>query len=468
VGHGAADRSRDDSSAGLLLVVARVIRGRRGPDGCMEGIMDARIVADQVFDSKFPTMAALRLRFCSSADGGAPALYITCADDEDGTLQVTADREDPRAVFLLRKHTDQRVSLISSLTQRAVSPANDGTSDDIDQHTWCLRPEIGEWEKLVAHRGSQPGTVALQCGDSHGNNSQPYWLEPAFLSPQNMEDGQLIVRRGNGGSAPGEWELLIPELACALSGPEPEPTSEPTGEWSSLEAALGVWYPALKQVLDELGATEEADLQELEPADIDALASKLKKLPAARFRKYIAALQGIDDTGGAKKIGAITGAELPAVRGAINEPGHWDAMISYTQRNGTAETLAVKISSELHKRGMSVWLDVEMDRRDEAAMEEGVKNSNCLIAIVSGPAGHDMAYFKRPFCLRELRWAKYAEISIVPVVSAEDKRYITEFFADIPADLEYLKSVNWEHIDRADKDYFALGVTKIVEAAGLC
>ena len=79
----------------------------------MEGIMDARIVADQVFDSKFPTMAALRLRFCSSADGGAPALYITCADDEDGTLQVTADREDQRAVFLLRKHTDQRVSLIS-------------------------------------------------------------------------------------------------------------------------------------------------------------------------------------------------------------------------------------------------------------------------------------------------------------------------------------------------------------------
>ena len=36
-----------------------------------------------------------------------------------------------------------------------------------------------------------------------------------------------------------------------------------------------------------------------------------------------------------------------------------------------------------------------------------------------------------------------------------------------PLSQEYLKSVNWGHIDRAEKDYFALGVTKIVEAAGL-
>jgi len=150
-----------------------------------------------------------------------------------------------------------------------------------------------------------------------------------------------------------------------------------------------------------------------------------------------------------------------------NEPGHWDAMISYTQRNPTSETLAVKLSGELQKRGLAVWLDVEMGRRDEAAMREGVENSRCVVAVVSGPPGADAAYFRRPFCLSELRWAHAAAVPVVPVVSAEDKGIITEFFADIPDDLSHIKSANWEHIDRKDADYFRLGVDKIIRAACL-
>ena len=102
-----------------------------------------------------------------------------------------------------------------------------------------------------------------------------------------------------------------------------------------------------------------------------------------------------------------------------------------------------------------------------AAMQEGVYNSRCIIAIVTGPAGDDTAYFRRPFCLSELRWATHAGIPIVPVVAAEDKGSITEFLSDIPPDLKLLKSTNWEHIDRTDKDYFSLGVSKILVAARL-
>ena len=140
-------------------------------------------------------------------------------------------------------------------------------------------------------------------------------------------------------------------------------------------------------------------------------------------------------------------------------------MISYTQRNAISEALAYKIHGELQQRGLSVWLDVQMAKRDEAAMQEGVKNATCVIAIVSGPAGDDSAYFRRPFCLSELRWATQAGVTVVPVVAAEDKGMITEFFADIPDDLGYLKGVNWEHIDRKDVDYFELGVKKIIQAA---
>ena len=142
-------------------------------------------------------------------------------------------------------------------------------------------------------------------------------------------------------------------------------------------------------------------------------------------------------------------------------------MISYTQRNPTSETLAVKISGELRKRGKTVWLDVDMAKRDEAAMQEGVKNSRCMVAIISGPAGDDTAYFRRQFCLSELRWAKNANVPVVPVVAAEDKGTITEFFADIPEDLQHLRKKDWIHIDRQDVEYFELGVTKILRVGGV-
>eukprot|EP01047_Picozoa_sp_COSAG01_P050662 COSAG01_NODE_5146_length_4453_cov_10.678916_1_plen_594_part_00 len=152
---------------------------------------------------------------------------------------------------------------------------------------------------------------------------------------------------------------------------------------------------------------------------------------------------------------------------SLNLPGRWDTMISYTQRNPISETLAVKLSGEFRRRKLDVWLDVEMARRDEAAMREGVEESRCVVAVVSGPPGSDNAYFRRDFCLSELRWAHAAAIPVVPVVTAEDKSRITEFFDDIPEDLAHLKSVNWEHVDRKDVDYFQLGVDKIMRAAGI-
>ena len=152
-----------------------------------------------------------------------------------------------------------------------------------------------------------------------------------------------------------------------------------------------------------------------------------------------------------------------------NAPGRWDAMISYTQRHPTSEALAYKVSAALQARGQTVWLDVEMGSRDEAAMEEGVKNSACVITIVSGP--HDgeaeTAYFRCPFCLKELRWAKEAGVTIQPVVAVEDMAQISEMFAEIPADLQELKALNWEHLDRKDADYWSLGMTKVLRAAGI-
>ena len=168
-------------------------------------------------------------------------------------------------------------------------------------------------------------------------------------------------------------------------------------------------------------------------------------------------------------LGAVPALAAPrrAKRPKLNPPGSWDVMISYTQRNPVAEVLAHAIHGEMTARGKTVWLDVRMAKRDEAAMEEGVKNCRCVIAIVSGPQegkGEGTAYFKRPFCLKELRWAVDAGVFVQPIVAAEDKEKISELFATIPEDLQHLGSVNWQHIDRKDKRYFELGVTMICEA----
>ena len=132
---------------------------------------------------------------------------------------------------------------------------------------------------------------------------------------------------------------------------------------------------------------------------------------------------------------------------------------------------------DAHKK--DVWLDVDMNDKSAAAMEEGVKNSKCVIAIITGPTveardrekiklrrtfapclqvthshaqngadafaivpclrpcpcprhshlfgapkaddpdgekGRKNAYFAREFCIMELRWALKYNVRIQPVV----------------------------------------------------
>ena len=71
---------------------------------------------------------------------------------------------------------------------------------------------------------------------------------------------------------------------------------------------------------------------------------------------------------------------LQYTEGVRNEPGHWDFMISYTQRNDRAMALAWKLRAALLLRGKTVWVDVEMRNQDVAAMEEAAKHSQPAIA----------------------------------------------------------------------------------------
>ena len=76
--------------------------------------------------------------------------------------------------------------------------------------------------------------------------------------------------------------------------------------------------------------------------------------------------------------------------GYLNAPGRWDFFISHTQGNGDATTLAEGLYYSLKEKGHSVWLDVKMSEKNEAAMREGVVGAKCVIAIITeGPTKND-------------------------------------------------------------------------------
>ena len=85
-------------------------------------------------------------------------------------------------------------------------------------------------------------------------------------------------------------------------------------------------------------------------------------------------------------------------------------MISYTQRNASAKHLAAELYSSLRERDVTVWLDVKMGKLNEDAMKEATQHSRCIIAVVTGPErdgdSEENAYFKRQYCMNELRWAR--------------------------------------------------------------
>ena len=152
-------------------------------------------------------------------------------------------------------------------------------------------------------------------------------------------------------------------------------------------------------------------------------------------------------------------------------------MISYTQKNDKAASLAKDIYAELEKLGYTVWLDVKMDDKSEAAMEKAVNTCKFVIAVLSdgqGVAGN--AYLERPFCLKELRWARKAEKFIQPVVVDQDKGRISELlnggqykdgttFGGAPEDLRNLGSVDMVDLNMGDKRYFEVGLKIIIGKA---
>ena len=142
-------------------------------------------------------------------------------------------------------------------------------------------------------------------------------------------------------------------------------------------------------------------------------------------------------------------------------------MISYTQRNKGAQLLAAELYASLLELGKTVWLDVKMDKRNEAAMQEAAQKSKCIVAVVSGVEregdSEDSAYFKRAFCVNELRWAREVDVPIQPVVAREDKKRIGQFISQLPEDLAGLGGVDFKTLDNVGPAYWKTSIDEVVK-----
>ena len=157
-----------------------------------------------------------------------------------------------------------------------------------------------------------------------------------------------------------------------------------------------------------------------------------------------------------------------ARKGACNEPGAWHFMISYTQRSDRAVALATKLEKDLADRGYSIWLDVNMSDKSEAAMKEAVEQSMVVIAAITGGTPElddDNAYLKRPFCLSALRWAFDAKKHVQPLVSMDDKDNISAFIQMAPVDLQRIGSIDFIDLNMKDKEFWRVGVDRILQKA---
>ena len=72
---------------------------------------------------------------------------------------------------------------------------------------------------------------------------------------------------------------------------------------------------------------------------------------------------------------------------ALNRPGHWNFFLSHNQAHGGDQANALHLRFKEH--GYTSWYDHAMLDKSEAAMEEGVKNSDYFVLVLTGAAGDD-------------------------------------------------------------------------------
>jgi len=125
-----------------------------------------------------------------------------------------------------------------------------------------------------------------------------------------------------------------------------------------------------------------------------------------------------------------------------------------------AQSVALLLKTCLDPLGKKCWLDITETDHSVRAMEEGIKNCDCVIAIITP------GYFDRPFCVKELGWALQYRKPIQPVYPSKFQEQIGPMISQAPNFLQFLAKINWLPVDTSDIRLTSAACSIIIEDSG--
>ena len=138
-----------------------------------------------------------------------------------------------------------------------------------------------------------------------------------------------------------------------------------------------------------------------------------------------------------------------------------DIFITHAQASGQDQCKTLCLL--LQARGFSVWYDMQAGDLTAEGMERGVSQSRHVLIFLSD------GYFTRPFCLKELRWAKLYGCTLVGVVEKDSRHCPADFALEAqraPVDLKHVLA-DVEFLEYQRRDYLeAAMVGKLAELCG--
>ena len=140
-------------------------------------------------------------------------------------------------------------------------------------------------------------------------------------------------------------------------------------------------------------------------------------------------------------------------RGAAQGNG-WTYFISHKQSDSATE--ALELTVQLGKG--ACWLDVHQRDAGQKAMENGVRNSQFFVCILSP------GYLESKWCMAELEWAFKFSKQIILCYRAADN--VGAILQRLPSEFASLSNIQGIKLDRSHPDFFQVAINMIHERVG--
>ena len=135
--------------------------------------------------------------------------------------------------------------------------------------------------------------------------------------------------------------------------------------------------------------------------------------------------------------------------------GAWQFFLSHKQSESASEALELT-----HHLGRDAcWLDVHQRDASAKAMENGVRNSQFFVCILS------LGYMESKWCMKELEWAFTFSKPIILCYRAADN--VGALLQRLPSEFASVSNNPGIKLDRSHPDFFQVAINMIRQRSNL-